>query len=49
MFDESVTYINELERLKKFIRTPRDYGFITMSITSKKNSGLISIISILEE
>lgn len=35
-FDEKVEYIDGLEGLRQFIRTPRDYGFATLSITPNK-------------
>ncbi|WP_241507263.1 TonB-dependent receptor [Aquimarina sediminis] len=35
-FDEKVQYIDGLEGLREFIRTPRDYGFATLSITPNK-------------
>ena len=35
-FDEAVSYIDELEGLREFIRTPNEYGFITLSISPNK-------------
>ena len=41
-FDEKVSYIDGLEGLKDFVRTPTTYGFATLSITpnSKVNANL---------
>lgn len=35
-FDERVTYIDGLEGLREFTRTPSDYGFATLSFTPNK-------------
>jgi len=35
-FDESISYINDLEGLKEFTRTPNEYGFATMSFNPNK-------------
>jgi outer membrane receptor for ferrienterochelin and colicins len=44
-FDESVGYIDDLDGLKEFTRTPTDYGFATLSITpSKKFNANINYI-----
>lgn len=36
MFDESIEYIDEVEGLREFIRTPKDYGFATLSFMPNK-------------
>ncbi len=35
-FDDPVTYIDDLEGLREFTRTPTEYGFATLSITPNK-------------
>jgi len=35
-FDEPVQYIDELEGIREFVRTPRDYGFANLSFTPNK-------------
>ena len=39
-FDQRVQYIDEVEGLKEFIRTPSDYGFATLSFTPNKKLAL---------
>lgn len=36
LFDKEVKYIEELDGFREFIRTPRDYGFATLSFTPNK-------------
>ena len=45
-FDEAIEYIEGLPELRKFIRTPNDYGFAMLSFTpNKKISGSINYVN----